>query len=333
MIMTHPGLAEWALFTVYFAVMTIGTWFLWQPHGKQKTQTNNRIIGSFVQQPWLLFISRVLFAVLFLLIIYAGLFGTPIAERNIATVLTWNLWWAGLIFSIFFLGSAWCAVCPWDALAGWLVRRRLFKRSKVNNSLNLSVPKWLRSVWPALLFFIGLTWLELGLGVTLDPYNTALISLLMVLLATVSLSIFKRKAFCQYLCPVGRTVGFYAQLSATALRPVDPDLCADCQTLECYHGSDDIEPCPTGLVMGTLAQNTYCTSCGNCTQSCPESNVSWSLRSPSIEAISSARPHWDEAWFMLILLALTAFHGLTMLSFWEDGMNALASYINDSGQL
>ena len=181
--------------------------------------------------------------------------------------------------------------------------------------------------------FIGLTWLELGLGVTLDPYNTALISLLMVLLATVSLSIFKRKAFCQYLCPVGRTVGFYAQLSATALRPVDPDLCADCQTLECYHGSDDIEPCPTGLVMGTLAQNTYCTSCGNCTQSCPESNVSWSLRSPSIEAISSARPHWDEAWFMLILLALTAFHGLTMLSFWEDGMNALASYINDSGQL
>ncbi|MEE1540419.1 MAG: hypothetical protein V1243_04890, partial [Arenicellales bacterium] len=40
-----------------------------------------------------------------------------------------------------------------------------------------------------------------------------------------------------------------------------------------------------------------------------------------------------EAWFMLILLALTAFHGLTMLSFWEDGMNALASYINDSGQL
>ena len=333
MIMTHPGLAEWALFTVYFAVTTIAIWFLWQPHGKQKTQTNNRVIGSFVQQPWLLLFSRVLFAVLFLLIIYAGLFGTPIAERNIATVLTWNLWWAGLIFSIFFLGSAWCAVCPWDALAGWLVRRRLFKRSKVNNSLNLSVPKWLRSVWPALLFFIGLTWLELGLGVTLDPYNTALISLLMVLLATVSLSIFKRKAFCQYLCPVGRTVGFYAQLSATALRPVDPDLCADCQTLECYHGSDDIEPCPTGLVMGTLAQNTYCTSCGNCTQSCPESNVSWSLRSPSIEAISTARPHWDEAWFMLILLALTAFHGLTMLSFWEDGMNALASYINDSGQL
>jgi nicotinamide riboside transporter PnuC len=120
MIMTHPGLAEWALFTVYFAVTTIAIWFLWQPHGKQKTQTNNRVIGSFVQQPWLLLFSRVLFAVLFLLIIYAGLFGTPIAERNIATVLTWNLWWAGLIFQYSFWVQPGVLFVPgmlW--LAGW----------------------------------------------------------------------------------------------------------------------------------------------------------------------------------------------------------------------
>jgi ferredoxin len=160
-----------------------------------------------------------------------------------------------------------------------------------------------------------------------------MVSLLMVLMATVSLSLFKRKAFCRYFCPVGRTVGFYSQLSAIALRPINPDRCADCTTLECYHGNDEIEPCPTGLVMGSLTQNTYCTSCGNCTQSCPDNNVAWSLRSPSIEAISDARPHWDEAWFMISLLALTAFHGLSMMSFWEDWMNNLAGLIGDSGQL
>lgn len=341
MMMTHPGLADWAVFSILLAMILLPAWFFWSPIAQHKSlptahfkgHLTGLVIGNLTKYPLLLFSAKLLFVGLFLLIIVAGLVGTPIAERNVATVLTWNLWWAGLIFSIFFLGSAWCAVCPWDAIAQWLVRRRLWKRAESNNSLELPVPKWLRSVWPALVMFIGLTWLELGLGITLDPYATAMVSLLMVLLATVSLSLFKRKAFCRYFCPVGRTVGFYSQLSTVALRPIDTQRCADCLTLECFHGSDDVEPCPTGLVMGTLTQNSYCTSCGNCTQSCPDSNVAWSFRSPSIEAISSARPHWDEAWFMISLLALTAFHGLSMMSFWEGWMNILAGMIGDSGQL
>jgi polyferredoxin len=144
---------------------------------------------------------------LFLLVIAAGLFGTPIPERNLATVLTWNLWWSGLVFSIFFLGSAWCAVCPWDALAQWLVRRKIWGRAEPNNSLNLVVPRGLRGVWPALGLLVGLTWLELGLGITLDPYATALLALLIVVLATASLAVFRRKAFCRYFCPVGAPWG------------------------------------------------------------------------------------------------------------------------------
>ncbi|HIE78814.1 MAG TPA: 4Fe-4S binding protein [Candidatus Thioglobus sp.] len=331
--MTHPGLAQWAIWSVYITMFIFSLRLIWQPFERSRQQPMNFAIWSFVQNPWLLFVVRLIFAGLFLLIIYAGIFGTPIAERNIATVFTWNLWWGGLILSIFFLGSAWCAICPWNAISNWIVKRTLWRRSAPTNSLNLSTPKWLRSVWPALIFFVVLTWLELGLGITLDPYATALVSLFMVLFATVSLSVFKRNAFCRYLCPVGRTVGFYAQLSATALRPIDTNVCANCKTYECYHGSDKIEPCPTGLVMGTLTQNTYCTSCGNCTQSCPKSNVSWSLRSPSVEAISGSRPHWDEAWFMITLLALTALHGLTMMSFWEDWMNNISTLLNDSGQM
>jgi ferredoxin len=85
--------------------------------------------------------------------------------------------------------------------------------------------------------------------------------------------------------------------------------------------------------MGRLKQNTYCTSCGNCSQSCPEQNVAWRLRPPSQEAIQDARPHWDEAWFMLSLLALTAFHGVTMMPFFEEWLTQFAYIIDDSGQL
>jgi hypothetical protein len=170
-------------------------------------------------------------------------------------------------------------------------------------------------------------------GVTTSPYATAVLALVIVVLATLSMLIYERKAFCRYFCSVGRTIGFYSEISPVALRPVDQQVCADCTTLECYHGTDDIEACPTHIVMGRIKQNTYCTSCGACTQSCPYQNINWHLRPASIEAMRTARPHWDEGWFILGLVALTSFHGVTMLPIWQKWISALGQFIGDSGQL
>jgi len=342
MTMTHPGLPlEWSIVIAFCMVLLTGRVLI-----LTAPATTVSYSRSFVEIPgvatlvrfltgsvWPLIILRIIMVCLFLLIVMAGLWGTPIAERNIATVLTWNIWWAGLILSVFFIGSAWCAVCPWDALATWLVRRKLWQRAHPNNSLNLKVPRWLRNVWPAIIMLIMLTWLELGVGVTTSPYLTSVLALLMVVMATVSLAFYEGKAFCRYFCPVGRTIGFYSQLAPVELRSIDPDICAKCTTLDCYYGTESIDACPTHLVMGKLKQNTYCVSCGNCTQSCPDHNVAWRLRSHAKEAVQDARPHWDEAWFMLILLALTGFHGLSMMSFFERWLSKTAYFLGDSGQL
>lgn len=353
MMMTHPGLPEfWGLAILAMMILTVA-WAVAVPVKARIPATTSAttatagmgaltlarlpVVGDWVRQlvanRWVLLTLKLAMVALFLLVIAAGLFGTPIPERNLATVLTWNLWWAGLILAIFFLGSAWCAVCPWDTLAQWLVRRRIWRRAHPNNSLNLRVPRRLRSVWPALGLLVGLSWLELGLGITLDPHATALVALLLVVLATVTLAVFRRKAFCRYFCPVGRTVGAYSQLAMVELRPIDASVCARCKTLDCHHGNHELEPCPTGLVMGRLTQNTYCTSCGNCTRSCPQANIAWRLRAPGLEAMQSARPHMDEAWFMVVLLALTSLHGLSMMTFWEEWMRGLAQVIGDSGRL
>ncbi len=342
MTMTHPGLPfAWVLAICVFMLVLSANVLLRNPvpRGTAKTISlaNIPVLGAFVRgvtgTPVLLLLLKIAAVCLFMLIIAAGLSGSQIPERNIATVLTWNIWWTGLIISIFFLGSAWCAVCPWDAMATWLVRRRLWRRAHPNNSLNLRVARRFRSVWPALVLFIVLTWLELGVGVTSSPYMTAILALAMVLMATVSLAVYEGKAFCRYFCPVGRTIGFYSQLAPVELRPVNTDICAGCKTLECYYGSETVEPCPTHLVMGRLKQNTYCTSCGNCSRSCPDNNVAWRLREPSKEAIQDARPHWDEAWFMLGLLALTQFHGISMAPFFEGWLLSVASLVDDSGRL
>ena len=346
--MTHPGLPEYWVYIIWGFMLLLSLAMILKVNFSTFSILNKPdvpfasfksaapLVHLLSKSRWLLFVLKVIAVAFFLLVIYAGLMGTPIPERNIATVLTWNIWWAGLILSIFFLGSAWCAICPWDALASWHVKPKLWLKNRVlklNNSLELTPPKWMRSVWPALIMFIGLTWLELGYGITTSPYATALLSLLMVVMAVVSMAMYKNKAFCHYVCPVGRTIGFYSQLAPVELRPINNQVCLDCKTLECFNGSTDVDACPTQLVMGRLTQNTYCTSCGNCVQSCPDENVAWRLRAPSNEAIKSARPHWDEAWFMLVLLTLTSFHGITMMEFWEDSLRSFAQVIGDSGQL
>ena len=338
MIMTHPGLPLfWGLVIWGFMLLVVAWALLVKPPHKDRQKTISlshiaffRTIVQFLTlSRWPLVILKLIFVAIFLLIITAGLYGNPSPERNIATVLTWNIWWSGLVISVFFLGSSWCAICPWDTLASWLVKPKLWF-IRFNNSLGLTPPAFLRSVWPALSLLIILTWLELGVGVTNSPYITALLSLVMIVLASIMLALFKNKAFCRYMCPVGRTIGFYSQLAPIALRPINSQLCSECDGLQCFNGNKTVGACPTQLVMGTMTQNTYCTSCGNCLQSCPQKNISWQLRLHSSEVIQNIRPHWDETWFMLGLLALTSFHGLTMMPFWETWMYHLAQILGHS---
>jgi len=342
--MTHPGLPDIWAYGVWIFMILLSLWSIFSKiYSRAPSALTSSTRATFLQQytkifthfifqsAWTLRLLKLTSVALFLLVIIAGLYGSQIPERNIATVLTWNIWWAGLIISVFFVGSSWCAICPWDTLASWLVKPRLWINQhflfKINNSLELKPPQMLRNVWPALLMFIGLTWLELGVGITTNPYATALLSLLMIVMATLSLAIFKNKAFCHYFCPVGRTIGFYSQLAPIEPRPINTDICKDCSSLACFNGTENIEACPTQLVMGSLKQNTYCTSCGNCVKSCPDQNISWRFRPQSQEAIESARPHWDEAWFMLILLALTSFHGISMMPFWETWVVQVSRFI------
>lgn len=341
-VLTHPGLPLlWAL-PVLAAMLAV---FIFAVAARAPRSRPLRsvsllpvpLIGPLIRfittNPWPLVVLKAGVAAVFLLVIAAGLWGNPIPERNLATTLTWTFWWTLVVISAFFLGTAWCAVCPWDTLASWLVKRRLWRRASDEASLGLTMPPAVRNVWPALLMFVGLTWLELGVGVTVDPAATAMLALVMVVLAVVFMAVFERKAFCRYVCPVGRTLGFYAQLAPVELRPVEEDVCTRCTILACYHGTGTVEPCPTYLTMGRFAQNTYCVSCGACSVGCPENNVTWHLRSMATEASVNARPHWDEAWFMVGLLALTSLHGITMMPLWEPWMGSLAQAINDRGHL
>ncbi len=153
--MMHPGLPLYWGLSILAAMLLSSLWVVVKPsatasRGSVFNLTALPVLGGvilrIVSTPWILLGLKLLMVMFFLTIITAGLFGTSVAERNFATMLTWNLWWTGLVFSILLLGSAWCAICPWDALAHWLVRRRLWKRAEPNNSLNLKLPRYLSNL-------------------------------------------------------------------------------------------------------------------------------------------------------------------------------------------
>ena len=265
---------------------------------------------------------QALFVALFALVVLAGLFGDPLAARNVAPLLTWTLWWGGLVVVILFAGKAWCFVCPWDAIATWI--DRLGERLG-GVRLELPWPRGLRNIWLATGMFVGLTWLELGFGVTMDPQATALLGLGMLSLALVSALVFERRAFCRYACLVGRVSGLYALFSASEVRAADRDACRSCRGKDCYHGNEKGVGCPTGLFPATLSENTYCIDCLECVKTCPSENMVVRSRPWGADLTAEGRPRKDEAYLALLMLSLTGFHGLTMTAVWRDLIAELES--------
>jgi ferredoxin len=260
---------------------------------------------------------------IFLLIIAAGLFGNQLPTKNIAPLLTWTIWWCGLIVLILYAGKAWCYVCPWDAIAGWAERLSFRTPRRRGFGLRLAWPKVLRNIWPATLMFVALTWLEIGFGVTMRPRATAWLALAILGMAFASAFIFDRKSFCRYGCLVGRISGLYALFSPVEVRAKDKDVCRSCPTKSCYKGNEDGDACPTFQFPAVMDQNTYCISCMECVKTCESDNIAVQLRPWGTDLALQTKVRSDEAYLALIMLALTGFHGLTMTASWGTMVDGL----------
>jgi len=253
----------------------------------------------------------------FVLVIVAGLIGNQDPSRNIAPVLTWNIWWMGLIFFAFFAGQIWCTVCPWMAIPDWIARFGARLRGQLRPlGLHKKWPKKLKNLYIAIAFFLGVSWIELAYEAPYRPALTALMGLGMVGLAGLTLIIFEKKSFCRWVCPVGRVTGQYGTTGMLEIRRRDTDVCLSCKTRDCLHGNERGLPCPTQEFMGAMNENTYCTMCTECIRTCPHDNVALNVRAPLVDLMGPHRRRLDEAWLVLTILGITLFHGLAMIPVW-----------------
>jgi hypothetical protein len=258
----------------------------------------------------------------FVAVIVIGLVGSQEPGRNLAPVLTWNIWWIGIIFIVLLFGNLWCFMCPWTAIPDWFMRRS-FTRVRAIRSLGRKYPRFKLWMWPAIVLFAFATWLELVFDAGNRPWLTSVFGIGMVALSWLLLVLYERKAMCRYVCFVGRVSGQYALMGMLELRRRDNDTCRACATKDCYHGSERGYPCPTHEYMGAMNESQYCTLCTECVKSCPHDNITVNLRSSGADLLYPHRARRDEAYLAILIFIVSAFHGAAMIPLWmtwEDGL-------------
>jgi polyferredoxin len=251
----------------------------------------------------------------YLFAILAGLVGTPVGSHNFSIVFVWIAWWAILILvAVPFFGRGWCAVCPIPLPGEWLQRGAILAPpDKKPRWLNRRWPKAFRNIW---LQNISFLLLALFSSVLLTTPNITGIVLAGMLFAAMGLStVFERRAFCRYLCPVGGFIGIYSQAAPLELRIKDKQVCAGCAGKPCYNGSAAGYGCPWDVFPGGLTKNTYCGLCMECIRTCPHDNIAVNVRPFSADL---ARPstRMDEAFKAFIMLGSAMIYAGVLLGPW-----------------
>src|SRR5512138_1947573 len=265
--------------------------------------------------------------------ILAGLIGTPVGSHNFSIVFVWIAWWAILILvAVPFFGRGWCAVCPIPLPGEWLQRGAVLGPQELNREdaenakafagKNLRAlrglggkrwPRALRNIW---LQNISFLLLALFSSVLLTTPNITGIVLTAMLFAAIGLStVFERRAFCRYLCPVGGFIGIYSQIAPIELRIKDKQICANCKDKPCYNGSSAGYGCPWDVFPGGLSKNTYCGLCMECIRTCPYDNIAVNLR-PFSADLAKPSTRMDEAFKAFIMLGSAMIYAGVLLGPW-----------------
>lgn len=247
-----------------------------------------------------------------------GFFDIQDGAKNLATKLTWILWWPGIIFTFILVGRLWCVMCPFGALNEWAANlsrpTRLF-------------PKSMRSLWLATFLFLLLTWADEQIGVIRSPQLTAWLIIIFAFVAVLTGIFFQRRSFCHYLCPITGLLGLYSMVSPVEVRADDRSQCQKNCHQDCYRGNEKGNGCPMFEFPKTVERNTFCNLCFECVRSCPSSNLALRFRAFGKDLWTSSKRWLDESYLSVVMVGVTTIVTAQMLTGWSAVVSGLARLI------
>ena len=273
-----------------------------------------RLLASRALQPAL----QVPLLALMALVVLIGFADVQDGGKNLATKLTWTIWWAGIIFTFFLVGRAWCLACPFGALNEWASRLAAPIRR---------LPAPFRNIWWATGLFVLLTWADEQLGVVRSPWVTAVIVLVFAGLAVGIGLFYERRSFCRHLCPIGGLIGIYAMTAPVELRAKQASTCAADREKACFRGTETLRGCPMFEFPGSMERNNYCNLCGQCVTACSHDNLALRVRALGQDLWAAKRRVLDESYLAIVLVGLTFLVTAQMLAAWPGWISGLARWL------
>jgi polyferredoxin len=246
------------------------------------------LVGSFLHWRHARLALQLPLLALAVLVVAHGLFGSQIAPRNLATVLTSIHWRGLLIVALLAAGNLFCTGCPM-----MLVRdagRRVYHPA-------LRWPRWLRGKWLAIALLVLVLFAYELFDLWSLPRATAWVVLGYFALALIVDVLFAGASFCKHLCPIGQFNFIASTMSPTELRVSDVSTCRSCRTADCIKGHyDRVQPaqlvqrgCELGLFLPVKVGNVDCTMCLDCVHACPQDNIALVTRVPGTELLETRR--------------------------------------------
>jgi DNA-binding NtrC family response regulator len=209
----------------------------------------------------------------FLGIIAASLADPAGAAGATANALTWGLWEPALFVVFLFVGRVWCTVCPLST-AGRLAARL--------GTFGLSPGSWLKSYsgWFIICGFLLVMWSEHAFHMTERPRAAAGLLVALFAAAILSAVVWRREAWCRYLCPLGNLGAIYSLPAVLTVRS-NPGVCATmCTTHQCFKGSGAVPGCPVFHHPLYASEAHACKQCYQCLRTCPHGSARLWLRLP-----------------------------------------------------
>lgn len=266
-----------------------------------------------VTRRWFQFAVVVPNLLLLVFFIAAGLFGSPVGNRNIAVTIVWILWWFLLIVVMVPLGGrVWCLMCPMPSVGEWFSRGRLIGVLRGARERKRYWPVRLRNLWVQNVLFLAIC--SVSTILVTRPGATALVLAALMTGAIAVHLVFDRRTFCRYVCPLNGWLSLYAMAAVTEVRPRDQGVCGTCRSRSCVAGTDAAWPCPWLAIPFRLERNNHCGLCMECVKACPNQNLTVQLRPFCSDRTVRG---FDEAWTAFIMVALAVAYSVTLLGPWS----------------
>ena len=211
-----------------------------------------------------------------------------------------------IIIAAICLGRLWCTVCPMELITYWAGRIGL--RQKVPHILKSG---WVVTIFYTLIWIVGVH----TLAVNRIPRHMALY-LLMLIIAAVDISlIFRKRAFCSYVCPVGHLLGLYALISPIEWRADNLSVCNACKTKDCVVKKNHYRivgrSCTSTLYPATIKENRDCLLCTQCLKACPYDNLRLSTRWPFADLFREIKLRYAQLGFILLVSGFVVYEVLS----------------------